>query len=100
MSWVAFDRALRIARQEGLPAPVDTWTRTATDIYTQVMEKGWSEKKQSFEQYYGSDAVDATALLISFQGITTGSDPRMLRTIHRIRKDLSICAKLNRPAPD
>jgi len=89
MSWVAFDRALRIARQQGLPAPVDTWTRTAADIYTQVMEKGWSEKKQSFVQYYGSDAVAASALLISLKGFTTGSDPRMLRTIDRIRKELT-----------
>jgi GH15 family glucan-1,4-alpha-glucosidase len=89
MSWVAFDRALRIARQQGLPAPIDAWTKIAADIYTEVMEKGWNEKKQCFVQYYGSDTIDASTLLISLKGFIPGSDPRMLHTIDRIRKDLT-----------
>src|SRR5579859_2726774 len=48
MSWVAFDRALRIARHRGLPAPLVDWMRTSAEIYEQVMEKGWNEKVHSF----------------------------------------------------
>ena len=61
MSWVAFDRALRIARERGLPAPEDQWTAIRAQIYHEIMDKGWSEEKQSFVQYYGGDAIDASA---------------------------------------
>ncbi len=89
MSWVAFDRALRIARERGLPAPEDQWIATRAQIYHEIMDKGWSEEKQSFVQYYGGDAVDASALLISLTRLTTGADPRMLATIDRIQRELS-----------
>src|SRR5260370_2736207 len=64
MSWVAFDRAIRLARHRGLPAPLAEWTKIAADIYEEIVEKGWNEKKQSFVQYYGSNEVDASALLM------------------------------------
>jgi GH15 family glucan-1,4-alpha-glucosidase len=64
MSWVAFDRALRLQRHRGLPAPVEEWIRTSAQIYEQVMQQGWNEKVHSFVQYYGSDAVDASSLLM------------------------------------
>ncbi len=35
MSWVAFDRALRLARQRGLPAPTDEWMQASAAIYEQ-----------------------------------------------------------------
>lgn len=89
MSWVAFDRALRIARERGLPAPEDQWITIRTQIYNEIMDKGWSEEKQSFVQYYGGDAVDASALLISLTRLTTAADPRMLSTIDRIQRELS-----------
>jgi GH15 family glucan-1,4-alpha-glucosidase len=89
MSWVAFDRALRIAHERGLPAPEDQWRAIRAQIYHEIMDKGWSEEKQSFVQYYGGDAVDASALLISLTRFTTGADPRMLATIDRIQSELS-----------
>ena len=53
------------------------------------MEGGWSEEKQSFVQYYGGDAIDASALLISLTGFTAPSDPRMLKTLDRIQRELT-----------
>jgi GH15 family glucan-1,4-alpha-glucosidase len=52
------------------------------------MEHGWSEEKQSFVQYYGSDAVDASLLLISLVGFTAETDPRIVHTIERIQREL------------
>lgn len=52
------------------------------------MEKGWSAQKQSFVQYYGSDAIDASTLLISLTGFTAEADPRIVRTIERIQREL------------
>ncbi|GAC1390780.1 MAG: glycoside hydrolase family 15 protein [Ktedonobacteraceae bacterium] len=89
MSWVAFDRALRIARHRGLPAPLDEWEKISAQIYEEVMKHGWNEKVGSFVQYYGSDAIDASALLIVLTKFTGPTDPRMLRTLDRIQKELT-----------
>jgi GH15 family glucan-1,4-alpha-glucosidase len=88
MCWVAFDRAIRIAQEQGLPAPLDEWRATRDTIYTEIMEHGWSEEKQSFVQHYGGDAVDASLLLISLTGFTAETDPRIVATIERIQREL------------
>ncbi len=89
MSWVAFDRALRIARHRGLPAPISEWENTSAQIYEQVMQAGWNEKKRSFVQYYGSDAIDASALLMVLTKFTGPLDPYMHDTLKRIQKELT-----------
>ena len=88
MCWVAFDRAIRIAQEQSLPAPLEEWRATRDTIYSEIMEHGWSEEKQSFVQYYGSDAVDASLLLISLAGFTAETDPRIVHTIERIQREL------------
>ena len=89
MSWVAFDRASRMARERGLPAPLDEWQKISTQIYREIMEKGWNEQKQSFVQYYGGEAVDASSLLLSLTGFIEARDPRMLATIECIQRELT-----------
>ncbi|HEX6555473.1 MAG TPA: glycoside hydrolase family 15 protein [Ktedonobacteraceae bacterium] len=89
MCWVAFDRALRIVQNQGLPAAVEEWRKARDAIYKEIMEQGWDEQKQSFVQYYGSDAIDASALLISLTGFTAPTDPRLLKTLDRIQKELT-----------
>ncbi len=89
MCWVAFDRGLRLARQRGLPAPVVRWSETSASIYEQIMQQGWNEKKKSFVQYYGSEAIDASALLMVLTKFAGANDPRILSTINRIAKELT-----------
>ncbi len=99
MSWVAFDRALRVARHRGLPAPLAEWTQTSAHIYEEIMAKGWNTKMQSFVQYYGSDAVDASSLLMSLTKFTGPNDPRMMHTIQRIKKELTTDSHVYRYDP-
>jgi GH15 family glucan-1,4-alpha-glucosidase len=75
--------------RQGMPAPLEQLRQVRDSIYKEIMEKGWSEEKQSFVQYYGGDAIDASALLISLTGFTAPSDPRMLKTLDRIKKELT-----------
>lgn len=89
MSWVTFDRAIRITRDRGWPAPTGTWADIRSQIYQQIMEQGWSAEKRSFVQYYGSDAVDASSLLMMITDFTGSKEPRMLSTIARIQKELA-----------
>ena len=42
MSWVAFERAARMARQRGLPGPLVQWLATRDEIFHEIMERGWS----------------------------------------------------------
>jgi pentatricopeptide repeat protein len=53
------------------------------------MEKGWNEKVGSFVQHYGSEAVDASALLMVLTRFVGSNDPRILQTIDRIQKELT-----------
>ncbi|HZW55694.1 MAG TPA: glycoside hydrolase family 15 protein [Nitrososphaerales archaeon] len=88
MIWVAFDRAIKIAEQQSLPAPLEQWRNLRDTVYNEIMEKGWSEENQSFVQYYGGDAIDASALSISLTGFTVGYDERMVKTIERMQREL------------
>jgi len=99
MSWVAFDRALRVTRRRGLPAPMGDWMQKSAEIYEQIMYAGWNEKKQSFVQYYGSDAVDASALLMVITNFAGPTDPRILNTIDRIQKELTSDSLVHRYDP-
>src|SRR5207237_1296432 len=100
MSWVAFDRACRIARHRALPAPRAEWETSSSQIYEEVMQQGWNEKVGSFVQYYGSEAVDASALLMVLTRFTGPNDPRILSTIERIQKELTSDSLVSRYNPE
>lgn len=99
MSWVAFDRALRLTRHRGLPAPMGDWMQKSAEIYEQIMHAGWNEQKQSFVQYYGSDAIDASSLLMVLTNFAGPTDPRILSTIDRIQKELTSDSLVHRYNP-
>jgi GH15 family glucan-1,4-alpha-glucosidase len=63
------------------------------------MDKGWNEKKKSFVQYYGSNAVDASALLMVMTKFAGGTDPLMVQTIDCIHKDLATDSLVRRYDP-
>ncbi len=50
------------------------------------MSKGWSEKSEAFVQSFGSDALDASTLLMPLVFFVSPSDPRMLKTIDAINR--------------
>ncbi len=100
MSWVAFDRALHLARHNGLPAPAHAWMQIRAQIHEQIMEKGWSARQQSFVQYYGSEAIDASALLMVLTTFVDPTDPRILSTIDRIQRELTNDSCVHRYNPE
>jgi len=105
MSWVALERAGRISRQRGLPAGNGRWIRERDKIYEEVMQKGWDQEKESFVQHYGSDALDASLLLMPLMKFVGPTDPRWLATLERIQRELTYDTlvdryKLREAAPD
>jgi GH15 family glucan-1,4-alpha-glucosidase len=88
MSWVAMDRALRVAERRGRPADVERWRATRDQIYSQVMERGWNEERRAFVQHYGSHVLDASNLLMPLVGLIAPRDPMWLSTLDAIKAEL------------
>jgi GH15 family glucan-1,4-alpha-glucosidase len=88
MAWVAFDRAIKDAEQDGLEGPIERWRQTRDAIHAQVCEKGFDARHNSFVQSYESAYLDASLLLIPQVGFLPADDPRVLGTIAAIERDL------------
>ncbi|GLZ48303.1 glucoamylase [Actinomycetospora sp. NBRC 106375] len=88
MTWVAFDRGLRLAADLGRPASVETWTRARDAVYRQIMAKGWSERRQAFVQHYGEDVLDASLLRMAKVGFVSPTDPLWIATLDAMDREL------------
>ncbi|KQR52413.1 glucoamylase [Leifsonia sp. Leaf336] len=88
MCWVAFDRAITIARERSRPAPLDRWIRTRDAIYEQVFTRCWNPERKAFTQYPGTDVVDAITLLMPLVGMISPQDPMWLSTLDAIGEEL------------
>jgi GH15 family glucan-1,4-alpha-glucosidase len=80
---------VRLALQRGLPAEEGAWIRQRDAIYEEVMEKGWNGEKESFVGRYGSDALDASLLLMPVVQFVGPTDPRWLATLGRVQEELT-----------
>ncbi|HWB86258.1 MAG TPA: glycoside hydrolase family 15 protein [Bryobacteraceae bacterium] len=94
--WVALDRGVRLADKRSFPAECGHWLEERNKIYRAIMTKGWNEQSGSFVQYFGSDAADAGVLMMPLMRFISPTDPRMISTIERIRRELSSDSLLRR----
>jgi GH15 family glucan-1,4-alpha-glucosidase len=88
MAWVVFDRAVRVAEQFELEAPLDRWKQTRDEIHQEVCEQGYDPERRTFTQYYGSKELDASILNIPLVGFLPGTDERVTGTIDAISREL------------
>ncbi len=88
MSWVAFDRAIRLANHHGLPANLPRITAERDRVYQQIMEKGWNAKRGAFVQHYGTDVLDASLLMMPLVGFVAPQDPMWLATLRAMDQEL------------
>jgi GH15 family glucan-1,4-alpha-glucosidase len=89
MSWVAVDRSLRLADKRSFPADRARWLKVRDEIYEEVMTRGWDPRRRAFVQAYGSDALDASSLLMPLVFFMAPNDPRMLSTLDAIRRPVA-----------
>jgi GH15 family glucan-1,4-alpha-glucosidase len=88
MAWVAFDRAVRLAEEFELEAPLERWRQAREEIHREVCERGYDSQRETFTQYYGSRELDASLLNIPLVGFLPGTDPRVTGTIDAISHEL------------
>ncbi|HMK63684.1 MAG TPA: glycoside hydrolase family 15 protein [Acidimicrobiales bacterium] len=89
MAWVAVDRAVKMAEQFRLAGPVEDWRKLRSKIHAEVLEKGYDQERGAFTQYYGSDALDASVLMIPLVDFLPATDLRMMSTVEAIRRELT-----------
>ena len=90
MAWVAFDRGVRACEDFGREGPIDRWRGIRDEIKDEVLARGWSDAKQSFTQSYGSDALDASALVMPIVGFLPATDPRIVSTVAALERELLV----------
>jgi GH15 family glucan-1,4-alpha-glucosidase len=88
MSWVALDRAIRMAANRGRPADVMRWTSERDRIHAHVLTKGWNEQLEAFVQYEGGDVLDASLVSMPLVGFLVPNDPRWQSTMRAMDKTL------------
>jgi GH15 family glucan-1,4-alpha-glucosidase len=84
MNWVALDRGIRLADKRSFPGDRQRWMHERDAIYEEIMTKGWNEKRKAFTQYYGSDDLDASVLIMPLVFFMAPTDPRMVSTLKAI----------------
>jgi GH15 family glucan-1,4-alpha-glucosidase len=89
MCWTALDRAVELAPQLGEHARADEWAAARDEIRAAILDRGWSEERQSFAQSFDSDELDAAVLLMPIYGFLPATDPRMRSTIEAVARDLT-----------
>ena len=88
MSWVAFDRCIRLADRHGRPAPLDRWRAERDAIYDQIMDSGWSDKRKAFVQHSKTEVLDSSLLRMSSVGFISPKDPMWLSTLDAMDREL------------
>ncbi len=87
-SWIALDRAIRLAEHHGRPANLERWTMERDRVYHQIMERGWNPKVKAFTQHYESDVLDSSLLMMPLQGFISPKDPMWLSTLRAMDDSL------------
>lgn len=88
MCWVAIERAIRMARQRGLPADLPRWRASRDTIYRWIMDRGWSASRRAFVQHEDGDVLDAAVLMMPLAKFIAPTDPKWLSTLDSLTEDL------------
>jgi GH15 family glucan-1,4-alpha-glucosidase len=88
MSWVAFDRAIRMAQRRGMPGETGRWAAMRDRVYHQIMERGYHPKREAFVQHYATEVLDASLLYMPLVGLVSPTDPRWQSTLRAMDEEL------------
>lgn len=89
LCWTALDRALAVARRDGLPGRFGVWERERDRIRDALLEENFDQNQGAFTRSNDDRALDASALRLPRYGLLLADDPRMLGTVAQVRQQLS-----------
>jgi alpha,alpha-trehalase len=88
LCWVAVDRAISVAKLVGRDDYANEWDTLRESIKKDIHKKGWNKKMQAFTQYYGSEDMDASNLLLESYGFISADDPKYKLTVKATKEHL------------
>ncbi|MEE6263491.1 glycoside hydrolase family 15 protein [Plantactinospora sonchi] len=88
--WLALDRAVRFGSVLGGPAELRRWAAIRDEIRTAVLRQGWNDRVGAYTGAFDSDQLDASVLSLPLIGFIPADDPRMLATVERIERELTV----------
>src|SRR6185295_15074934 len=87
--WVVLDRGAKLARMYDEPMYAEKWQVLADQIHAEVCDKG-VDARGVFVQRYGSNALDASLLLLPLMRFLPPDDARMRATVLAIADELTV----------
>jgi len=88
MCWVAADRGARLARLREERELAARWQAAADEIHADICANGL-DGRGVFTQHYGTDALDASVLLMPLVRFLPPDDERVRRTVLAIAEELT-----------
>jgi alpha,alpha-trehalase len=88
MCWVALDRGSKLAERQAETSYAQQWRAIAEEIKADILEHG-VDSRGVFTQRYGSDALDASLLLVVLTRFLPPDDPRVRNTVLAIANELT-----------
>ncbi len=88
MSWVALDRAAKLASLRGNNDLAESWGATAEQIRAEILNRGVSSAGV-LRQHYDTDALDASTLLVASFGFLPAHDERLRNTVNAVAENLT-----------
>jgi GH15 family glucan-1,4-alpha-glucosidase len=100
MAWVALDRAVKAVEQFQLSGDRERWAALRETIHRDICTRGYNERCGAFTQFYGSDKLDASLLMMPLVGFLPADDPRVRSTIELIERELTQDGMVHRYHPE
>ena len=88
MCWAGCQRLAAIAKRLGMPDREAHWDAVAAPIHEALLTRAWNEKRQAFTAAFGSDDLDASVLLLPDLGVCEADDPRFVKTVTAMEREL------------
>jgi GH15 family glucan-1,4-alpha-glucosidase len=88
MCWVAAERGARLARIRADEATALRWETAASEIHADICANGL-DRRGVFAQHYGTEALDASVLLMPLVRFLPPDDPRIRDTVLAIAEELT-----------
>jgi GH15 family glucan-1,4-alpha-glucosidase len=90
MAWVAFDRGVKLIEECNCAAGdnLERWRKIRDEIHEQVCAQGYNAAKKAFTQFYGSERLDASLLMMPLVGFLPAQDERVVSTVEAIQREL------------
>jgi GH15 family glucan-1,4-alpha-glucosidase len=86
--WVALDRGLRLATKRSLSIDATRLSSVRNRIHETIMREGWDAGRRTFVQHFGTNALDASNLIMPLVFFISPTDPRMRGTLERTMAEL------------